>query len=278
VKEKGSGPLGTRTELKNMNSFRNVQRALEYEVERQVRLIESGSEVEQETLLWNALLGQTQSMRSKEESHDYRYFPDPDLIPLIIDSTWVERVSRTLPELPAVKRRRFMENYRLPAYDADQLTQTRALADYFEQCVELFNAPKEVSNWIMTEVTRILNEKNCTISDIPVSPAMLAELLGLLKKGTISGLMAKEVFTEMADTGKSAPHIIRASGLEQVSDEDTLAGLIKVVIDDHPREAAQYRAGKTQLLGFFVGEVMKASQGKANPKVAGNIIKELLEQ
>ncbi|HVN72740.1 MAG TPA: Asp-tRNA(Asn)/Glu-tRNA(Gln) amidotransferase subunit GatB [Desulfomonilia bacterium] len=277
VKEKGSGRLGTRTELKNMNSFKNVQKALEYEVERQTRLIESGSAVEQETLLWNALLGKTQSMRSKEESHDYRYFPDPDLIPVIVDDAWVERIADTLPELPAAKRRRFIEQYGLPAYDADQLTQTRALADYFEQCVSLYGTPKEVSNWIMTEVIRVLNEKNRDITELPVTPPMLVELLGLLKKGTVSGLMAKEVFTEMADTGRNAPAIIKSSGLEQVSDEDALAVLIKDVMAAHPKETAQYRAGKTQLLGFFVGEVMKASKGKANPKVAGNMIKEMLE-
>ena len=277
VMKKGAGILGTRTELKNMNSFKNVQRALDYEIERQIRLLESGREVEQETLLWNTSLGKTFSMRSKEESHDYRYFPEPDLIPIIVGDEWVERMKDTLPELPAARRQRFMELYGLPAYDADQLTQTLDLADYFEQCVHLLDSPKEISNWIMTEVMRVLNEKAIDIKDLLVTPSMLIGLVDLLKKGTVSGLMAKEIFTEMADTGKSAADIIKERGLEQVSDEGALKDLIKKIIEANPKESSQYRAGKTQLLGFFVGEVMKASKGKANPKVAGNIVKELLE-
>ena len=276
VMKKGAGLLGTRTELKNMNSFKNVQKALDYEIERQIRLIESGREVEQETLLWNTSLGKTFSMRSKEESHDYRYFPEPDLIPVIVEDAWVERIKNTIPELPAAKRQRFMELYGLPAYDADQLTQTLGLADYFEQCVDILNSPKEISNWIMTEVMRVLNERGIDIKDLLVTPSMLTGLVDLLKKGTVSGLMAKEIFTKMAETGRRAPDIIKELGLEQVSDEDALKGLIKEIIEANPKESSQYRAGKTQLLGFFVGEVMKASKGKANPKVAGNIVKELL--
>jgi aspartyl-tRNA(Asn)/glutamyl-tRNA(Gln) amidotransferase subunit B len=204
VMKKDASLLGTRTELKNLNSFKNVQRALDYEIERQIRLIESGREVEQETLLWNTSLGKTFSMRSKEESHDYRYFPEPDLIPVIVGDEWVEGMKNTIPELPAAKRQRFMELYGLPAYDADQLTQTLGLADYFEQCVDLLKSPKEISNWIMTEVMRVLNEKGIDIKDLLVTPAMLIGLVDLLKRGTISGLMAKEIFTEMADTGRSA--------------------------------------------------------------------------
>ncbi|MGO9147665.1 MAG: Asp-tRNA(Asn)/Glu-tRNA(Gln) amidotransferase subunit GatB [Desulfomonilia bacterium] len=277
VMKKDASLLGTRTELKNMNSFKNVQRALDYEIERQIRLIESGRVVEQETLLWNTSLGKTFPMRSKEESHDYRYFPEPDLIPVIVNDEWVERMKDTIPELPAARRQRFMELYGLPAYDADQLTQTLDLADYYEQCVDILNSPKEISNWIMTEVMRVLNEKGIDIEDLLVTPSMLTGLVDLLKKGTVSGLMAKDIFTTMAETGRKAPDIIKELGLEQVSDEDALKGLIKEIIEANPKESSQYRAGKTQLLGFFLGEVMKASKGKANPKVAGNIVKELLE-
>ena len=276
VMRKDSNRLGTRTELKNMNSFRNVQRALEYEIARQIQRIESGMDVVQETLLWNISLGKTQPMRSKEESHDYRYFPDPDLIPVIIDDAWIKRIAGTMPELPAAKRLRFVQRYGIPIYDAEQLTQTSSLADYFEQCVYLLNSPKEISNWIMSEVMRVLNEKGIEIKDLMVTPAKLIELVGLMKKGTVSGLMAKEILTKMADTGRGAREIIKELGLEQVSDEDSLKRIIREIIEANPREVTQYRAGKYQLLGFFVGEVMKKSKGKANPKVAGDLVKELL--
>jgi aspartyl-tRNA(Asn)/glutamyl-tRNA(Gln) amidotransferase subunit B len=276
VMRKDSGRLGTRTELKNMNSFRNVQRALEYEIARQIEHIESGREVVQETLLWNISLGKTQPMRSKEESHDYRYFPDPDLIPVIIDDAWITRIAETLPELPTAKRLRFVQQYGIPAYDAEQLCQSTAVADYFEQCVSLLDSPKEMSNWIMSEVMRVINEKGIEINDLMVTPAMLTELVELMKKGTVSGLAAKEILTKMADTGRGAPEIIKDLGLEQVNDEDSLKIIIREIIEAHPGEVAQYRAGKHQLLGFFVGEVMKKSKGKANPKVAGDLVKGLL--
>jgi aspartyl-tRNA(Asn)/glutamyl-tRNA(Gln) amidotransferase subunit B len=276
VMREDSDRLGTRTELKNMNSFRNVQRALEYEIDRQIQRIESGLDVLQETLLWDISLGKTQPMRSKEDSHDYRYFPDPDLIPVIIDDAWIKRIAGTLPELPAAKRLRFVELYGIRAYDAEQLTQTSPLADYFEQCVYLLNSPKEISNWIMSEVMRVLNEKGIEIKDLMVTPAMLTGLVDLMKNGTVSGLMAKEILTKMADTGRGALEIIKELGLEQVSDEDSLKRIIREIFEAHPKEVTQYRAGKHQLLGFFVGEVMKKSKGKANPKVAGDLVKELL--
>jgi len=276
VMKKGATRLGTRTELKNMNSFRNVQRALDYEIERQTRLIESGSAVIQETLLWNAARGVTQPMRSKEESHDYRYFPDPDLVPVVVDDSLVREISSGLPELPSARRRRFIEQYGIPAYDADQLTQNRALADYFEECVRMLSLPKDVGNWIMSEVIRVLNEKSIPVKDLMVSPPMLAELVGLLKKGAVSNLAAKEIFSKMADSGRTAAHVMKELGLEQVSDADALKGIIGRVLEENPKEVAQYRSGKIQLMGFFVGEVMKKSKGKANPKVAQEVIKELL--
>ncbi|MCE5274717.1 MAG: Asp-tRNA(Asn)/Glu-tRNA(Gln) amidotransferase subunit GatB [Syntrophaceae bacterium] len=277
VREKGSGRLGTRTELKNMNSFRNVQRALEFEIERHTRLLDAGLKVELQTLLWNPARGETQSMRSKEESHDYRYFPDPDLIPVRVDDVWIARVRETLPELPAAKRRRFALQYDLPAHDCDVLCQSRALADYFERCAELLPAPKDISNWIMTEVLRVLKGGHDDIGSLPVTPERLIGLLRLMQGGTLSGLKAKEVFDEMVATGHDAEAIVEERGLEQLSDEEELRRLAREVVEAKPRETALYRGGKTQLLGFFVGEVMKASRGKANPKLAGTIIREMLE-
>ncbi len=278
VRKKGSEKLGTRTELKNMNSFRNVRNALDFEIKRHIRIIDSQREIVQETLLWNPATGETQSMRTKEESHDYRYFPDPDLVPVIVDDAWIKKMKGTLSELPSEKRRRFIQQYGIPAYDAEILTQTKALADYFERCVALYPAPKDVSNWIITEVLRVLKEGRGDIRSLKVTPEMLIDLLKLLKGGTVSGLKAKEVFDEMASTGKAASEIIEKRGFEQVSDEEELKRIVRDIIKEYPKEAASYRSGKTQILGFFVGQVMKASKGKANPKLLGGIIKEMLEQ
>ena len=278
VKKAGSSRYGTRTELKNMNSFRNVQKALEFEIERHIQILESGGRVEQETMLWNPSKGVTVPMRSKEESHDYRYFPEPDLVPVRIDDAWIEDVRSTLPELPAERRARFRKRYGLPAYDTGVLTQSRELADYYEACVGMLDAPKEISNWIMTEVMRALNEQGISITDFRVSPEMLTGLIALIGRGRISGSMAKEVFAEMASTGHSAEEIVSSRGVGQISDEETLKAVAGRIIDANPAEARKYRSGKTGLLGFFVGQVMKATQGEANPKLASRIVKELLEE
>ncbi len=278
VKKAGSSRYGTRTELKNMNSFRNVQKALEFEIERHIQILESGGRVEQETMLWNPSKGVTVPMRSKEESHDYRYFPEPDLVPVRIDDAWIEDVRSTLPELPAERRARFRKRYGLPAYDTGVLTQSRELADYYEACVGMLDAPKEISNWIMTEVMRALNEQGISITDFRVSPEMLTGLIALIGRGRISGSMAKEVFAEMASTGHSAEEIVSSRGVGQISDEETLKTVASRIIDANPDEARKYRSGKTGLLGFFVGQVMKATQGEANPKLASRIVKELLEE
>ena len=278
VKKEGSSRYGTRTELKNMNSFRNVQKALEFEIERHIQILESGGRVEQETMLWNPSKGVTVPMRSKEESHDYRYFPEPDLVPVRIDDAWIEDVRSTLPELPAERRARFRKRYGLPAYDTGVLTQSRELADYYEACVGMLDAPKEISNWIMTEVMRALNEQGISITDFRVSPEMLTGLIALIGRGRISGSMAKEVFAEMASTGHSAEEIVSSRGVGQISDEETLKAVAGRIIDANPAEARKYRSGKTGLLGFFVGQVMKATQGEANPKLASRIVKELLEE
>ncbi len=277
VKPAGSSRYGTRTELKNMNSFRNVQKALEYEIERHIGIRESGHEVVQETLLWDPSRGVTVSMRSKEESHDYRYFPEPDLVPVEIGEAWIDGLRSGLPELPFARRKRFSGQYGLPAYDAGVLTQTKALADYYEEGVRLLDRPKEISNWIMTEVMRILNEKGIPITGLNVSPAMLTGLIALIGGGSISGSMAKDVFAEMAATGDSAESIVERRGIGQISDETELLSLAREIIDAHPDEARRYRSGKAGLLGFFVGKLMKATRGEANPKLASKIMKELLE-
>ncbi|MBN2298029.1 MAG: Asp-tRNA(Asn)/Glu-tRNA(Gln) amidotransferase subunit GatB [Deltaproteobacteria bacterium] len=277
VKPAGSEQFGIRTELKNMNSFKNVQKALEFEINRHIGIVKSGGRVEQDTMLWNAAENRTYSMRSKEESHDYRYFPEPDLLPLEVDDAWIEEVRSLLPELPSARRRRFQLQYGIPEYDADVLTQSKPLADYFEKCTHLLDSPKEISNWIMTSVLRVLNEKGIDISALTVTPEMLTDMLSLIKKGTISISMAKDVFSEMAGTGRSSAEIVKSRGLEQVSDEVDLRDKVRDIIENNPAETEKYRAGKTQLLGFFVGQLMKATRGKANPKIANKIIKEMLD-
>ncbi|HHO77086.1 MAG TPA: Asp-tRNA(Asn)/Glu-tRNA(Gln) amidotransferase subunit GatB, partial [Deltaproteobacteria bacterium] len=277
LKPKGSEKLGVRTELKNMNSFRNVGKALEYEIERHIGILESGGRVEQDTRLWDASENKTCSMRSKEESHDYRYFPEPDLALLKIDDAWIEEISSHLPELPHAKRKRFQEHYSLPIYDADILTQSRGLADYFEECNKYIDSPKEVSNWIMTEVLRVVNESGIDITGFKVSPEQLSGLLALVKKGTVSLSMAKEVFSDMVSTGMNASQIVRSKGLQQLSDEEELRDIIKDIIGNNPDEAEKYKTGKTALMGFFIGRLMKATRGKANPNLAETIIREMLD-
>jgi aspartyl-tRNA(Asn)/glutamyl-tRNA(Gln) amidotransferase subunit B len=276
VRPIGVNTLGTRTELKNMNSFKHVENALACEIERQGSLIEDGKEVVQETRLWDPAKGITVSMRSKEEAHDYRYFPDPDLLPLVIDEQWVEEIRRSLPELPAAKKSRFITDYDLPSYDAELLTGSRALADYFEACVNHFREPKTVSNWVKGSLLAALNAENKTIEQTPVTPERLAELLRLIDTGVISGKLAKTVFDEMVSSGKAPEAIVREKGLVQISDTDAIAEVIQQVLAGHPKEVSDYKGGKTKLLGFFVGQVMKATRGKANPKMVNEILKEIL--
>jgi aspartyl-tRNA(Asn)/glutamyl-tRNA(Gln) amidotransferase subunit B len=269
----GSEALGVKTELKNMNSFRNVQRALEFEMRRQQALLQRGDRIVQETRLWDNDRGVTVSMRGKEEAHDYRYFPDPDLVPLVIDSEWIERVALSLPELPDAKRQRFAEAYQLPPYDAQVLTASRDLADYFETVVKEFPEPKVVSNWIMSELMRELNRDEKDISACPVPPANLAELLKLMKTGVISGKIAKTVFQQMYGTGQSAKTIVEEKGLLQVTDASAIESVIEEVLQANPSEVEQYRGGKQKLLGYFVGEVMKKTRGKANPQLVNEILR-----
>jgi aspartyl-tRNA(Asn)/glutamyl-tRNA(Gln) amidotransferase subunit B len=277
IRPAGADILGTRVELKNMNSFRHVENALTYEIERQKACIEDGREIVQETRLWDEDKGVTVSMRGKEEAHDYRYFPDPDLLPLVIDEAWIEGVRKALPELPDEKQARFVETYGIPLYDAEVLTSSRALADYFEACVQAFPEAKTVSNWVMGSVLATLKAENKTIDEFPVPPERLAELLRLIESGVISGKIAKTVFDDMVSTGKAPEAIVQEKGLVQVTDTDAITAVVSQVLDEHPQEVEDYKAGKRKLLGFFVGQVMKKTRGKANPKIVNEILKEKLE-
>jgi len=277
VRPVGTDTFGTRTELKNMNSFKHVENALTYEIERQRGVVEDGRELVQETRLWDEAKGVTVPMRGKEEAHDYRYFPDPDLLPLVIDEGWIEEIRSTLPELPDEKRARFIEAYGIPLYDAQVLTSSRPLADYFEACVEHFSKPKTVSNWVMGSILATLKAENKTIEESPVSPERLAELLRLVDSGVISGKIAKTVFDEMVSSGKPPEAIVQEKGLVQVTDADAITEVIEQVLSEHAKEVSDYRGGKTKLFGFFVGQVMKATRGKANPKMVNEILKKMLE-
>lgn len=276
IRPKGQKAFGTRTELKNMNSFRNVQRALEYEIKRQQYLVENGGTVVQETRLWDDAQGATHSMRSKEEAHDYRYFPDPDLVPILIDDAWVEKVRIELPELPLAKRKRFIKDYQIPAYDAGVLTADKALALYYEEVVKHCNKPKVASNWIMGDVMRFLNEDQRDIRECPIRAEALAAMIKLIEEGAISGKMAKEVVGDMYKTGKSPQEIIQEKGLVQITDEGELVGTITSIIEVNPAQVAEYRGGKEKVFGFFVGQVMKATQGKANPQLVNELLKKML--
>ena len=275
LRPEGALVLGTKVEIKNMNSFRNVMRALEYEIVRQASLLDSGEKILQETRLWDVNQGITESMRSKEEAHDYRYFPDPDLVPLIIDDAWIDEIRSTLPELPREKKERFIRDYALPEYDAAILTATRQLADYFEECVRLGPQPKVVSNWIMGDILRNVPDTR-DISQFPVTPSHLAEMLLMVDKGTISGKIAKTVFEEMVATGRMPQPIVAEQGLVQVSDEGALEKAIQDVLSAHSDQVEQYRQGKEKVFGFLVGQVMKTTKGKANPQVVNELLKKML--
>ncbi|MDH5298527.1 MAG: Asp-tRNA(Asn)/Glu-tRNA(Gln) amidotransferase subunit GatB [Desulfobulbaceae bacterium] len=268
----GESQLGTRTELKNMNSFRNVQRALEYEERRQRDLLLDGEEVVQQTLLWDPNKNVTNSMRSKEEAHDYRYFPDPDLVPVVIDEEWIEAIRATLPELPHQRKQRFIDTLGLSGEDAEVLTSARELADYFETALAGYGNAKKLANWIMTELMRELKgEEGIDLDRCPVSPENLAGLLAMIDKGTISGKIAKTVFEEMMVSGKDPETVVKEKNLVQMSDEGELVALVREIIAANPEQAQQFREGKSKMMGFFVGQLMKKTQGKANPQLANDL-------
>lgn len=272
----GQKEFGTRAEIKNMNSFRNVQKAIEYEIKRQEKLIEDGGRVVQETRLWNADKNLTVSMRSKEEANDYRYFPDPDLVPVVLTGDYIKGICRTLPELPHRKHARFIEQYALPEKDATALTAEKPYADYFEEAAKGAQNPKMIANWILSELLSAVNEKQCGIYEVGITPAQLAELVALIESGKISGKIAKDVFKIAIETGKNPAAIVEEKGLVQNSDSGELEAIVRQVLDSNPAETERYKNGETRLQGFFVGQVMKLSKGKANPQMVNDIIAKIL--
>jgi aspartyl-tRNA(Asn)/glutamyl-tRNA(Gln) amidotransferase subunit B len=276
VRPPGQSALGTKAEVKNVNSFRYLEKALEYEIERQIEVVENGGRVAQETRLWDSSTGRTFSMRSKEEAHDYRYFPEPDLPPLVIADVRIARVRATMPELPEARSRRFVEQYAIPAYDAGVLTQSSDLADYFEATAAQVS-PKAASNWIMGELLRTMKERGQEIHEVPLRPDALAGLVSLIEKGTISNSVGKDVFARMYDSGRSAGDIVAAEGLAQIGDEGQLLAIVREVVGRHADAVTQYRAGKQQTFGFLVGQVMKATRGKASPARVNALMRSLLE-
>ena len=276
IRPRGTEPFGTRTEIKNLNSFRNVARAIEHEVGRQAAVLASGGQVLQETRLWNADRGETGTMRSKEEAHDYRYFPEPDLPPLVLSADWVARVKESLPELPAAKRRRFISEYEIPDYDAGVLTLSQDVADYFEAVARASGNAKASSNWVMTEALRKLKDGEGSLRSCPVRPDGLAQMIRMIDKGTISGKIAKDVFERMWATGDDPAAIVEREGLVQVSDEGPILAAIDEVLAESPEQVATYRKGKTNTLGWFVGQVMRKTGGKANPQLVNALLKKAL--
>lgn len=280
VRPRGQTELGTKAEIKNLNSFRSVERAIDHEIKRQSEALATGESIAQETRLWDADRERTRSMRSKEDSHDYRYFPEPDLLPLEVSAEWVERVRSELPELPDQRQQRFVERYDLPTYDAEVLTARKDLADYFEQVVGVHDHAKAASNWVMGEVLRLVRDRKLdqelVIANWPVTPRQLAGLIALIDDGTISGKMAKGVFDELIDSERSAVAVVESEGLSQVSDTAELEAIIAGVLEGQDEKIAEYRAGKEKMLGFFVGQVMKKTQGKANPKMVNEMLRKRL--
>ncbi len=272
----GQKEFGTKVELKNINSFKFVKDAVEYEIKRQTKVLNEGGRISQETRLWNLDRGETVVMRSKEEAHDYRYFPDPDLVPLKLEAEWIEGCRKQVTELPAARMTRFVSEFALSEYDAGVLTASKAVADYFESCVKLFKEPKTVSNWVMGELIRELNNSGIDASDSPVSPERLVGLLRMVDKGTVSLKVAREIFPEVYSSGKTPEQIVQEKRLNQVSDEGALDTIIDEVLSKNPTQVAQFKDGKQQVLGFLVGQVMKASGGKANPGKVNELLKKRL--
>lgn len=282
VRRRGETALGTKTEVKNMNSFRNVERALEFEIRRQIDLVTDGGRVVQETLLWDADAGCAYPMRSKEEAHDYRYFPDPDLVPVVVDEAWESAVRAALPELPVARRDRFQHGLALPRYDADVLTAERPVAEYFERTLDTLRRiappdaaglPKAVSNWVMTDVLRVMADRKVDASAFPVTPDRLAAMIGLVLDGTISGKIAKEVFEAMLTSAAAPGDIVREKGLLQVTDAGAIEAAVDAVLAANTAQVEQYLGGNERVFGYFVGETMKRMRGKGNPKLVNDILR-----
>jgi len=277
VRKKGTEKFGTKVELKNINSFRFVEKAIEYEIQRQIDCIESGEKIIQETRLWDAGKNRTFSMRGKEDAHDYRYFPDPDLLPVTLDDSWLAKLKGELPELPLNRAQRFQTEFQLPAYDSFVLTTEKALADYFEETAKLAKNPKGASNWVMGELLRELNEAKIDVEKSPISAKDLAELVAMIDAKEISGKMAKDVFADMWKTSKAPKEIVKSKGMSQITDSSAIEKIVDDVLAQSAQAVADYRGGKTKLFGFFVGQVMKASKGQANPEMVNQILQAKLK-
>lgn len=276
VRPVGQREFGTKAEIKNLNSFRALQRSLDFEAARQIKVLNSGGRVIQETRTWDEAKGITISLRSKEQAHDYRYFPEPDLVPLVLDQQWIDFIRESLPELPDQRRTRYIKQYGLPEYDASVLTLTKEMSDYFEEVIKHYDQPKSISNWLMGDLNRLLNASAIDITQCQIKPAMLAEMLKLMDQGTISSKIAKTVLAEMFNSGKDPAVIVKEMGLVQISDEGAIASVVTEVIADNPKSVRDYHAGKTRAFGFLVGQVMKATRGKANPEIVNKILLEKL--
>ena len=276
VRPAGREEFGTKAELKNLNSFKFLQKALAYEIERQIEVVSTGGTVNQETRLWDSREQRTYGMRSKEFAHDYRYFSEPDLLPLVITDDWKEEVRRSLPELPDARRERFVRDYGLPAYDAAQLTASKSLAEYFEAVVKAGGAAKTAANWVLNELLFLLNEARKEITESPVSASSFAELLVMVERETVSGKMAKEILGEMFSRGKRAEEVMADRGLAQINEPEKIGAVARQIMVDNPKQVEQYRSGKTATFGWFVGQVMKATGGQANPKLVQEVLKKLL--
>lgn len=276
IREKGSDILGTRTEMKNLNSFRSLIRAVQYESKRQMIELKKGHRIIQETRKWDDTKGTSSSLRSKEEAHDYRYFPEPDLVPIVLEPEYIEKIKANLPELPEAKKIRYMEEYKLPEYDAGVLTATGITARFFEAVVALYNEPKQISNWLMVEIPPLLKEKELTMETLPITPAQLGALLRLVKNSRISGTIGKKVLEEMFNTGKNPEDIVKEQGLAQMSDTQELEGIIEKIVLENPKSVEDIKAGNEKAYGFLTGQVMKATKGQANPQVANKIIREVV--
>jgi aspartyl-tRNA(Asn)/glutamyl-tRNA(Gln) amidotransferase subunit B len=276
IRQVGDTTLGTKTEIKNMNSFRNVERALAYEIERQIDLVENGGKVVQQTLLWNADKNEAYPMRSKEEAHDYRYFPDPDLVKLHVDEKWENDIKNILPELPEVKFNRFINDYNLPRYDAEVLTSSRELANYFEDVIKGTNDYKSASNWTMGEILKLSNELNLSPKELKLTPQKTARLIELTNQNIISNKTARDIVPDLIDSDKFPDEIIKEKNLIQISDDTFIIDIINKVIYENPAEVEEYNKGKEKLIGFFVGKIMQLSKGKANPQIVNKILKDAL--
>jgi aspartyl-tRNA(Asn)/glutamyl-tRNA(Gln) amidotransferase subunit B len=277
IRLKGETELGTKTEVKNMNSFKNVQKAIEVEIDRQIDIIEEGGRIIQQTLLWDADREEVKPMRSKEESHDYRYFPEPDLLPVVVDGEWKKTVAESMPELPINRKQRFMSDYKLPLQDAELLTSERELADYYEAILNDTKDFKSASNWVMGDILKEINERKISPVDFPVSPQNIAKLINLINDGTISSKIAKDIFPEMLEDDKDPKNIVEAKGLVQISDSSLLDEVIGNIIENNPAQVKQYLEGKDKVIGFFVGQIMRETKGKANPGVVNKMLKEKLD-